>query len=317
MADDVAKNVSQIIAKLQDNMATVVKGKPHAIRGCLVALISGEHILLEDVPGVGKTLIGKSLAKSIDAGFCRLQFTPDLLPSDIVGSSVFRPNTGDFEFLKGPIFSSVVLADEINRAPPRTQSALLEAMSDEQVSVDGATYDLPNPFIVIATQNPFEFSGTYELPESQMDRFLMRISMGYPDRHQELEVLFSHRDGEPVDHLKSVIRPDEISILKNAARKIPVHDLIANYLLDVVDRTRNANELSVGVSTRGALLWYRAAQSLALIEGSQFVTPDHVKSLSVSVLSHRVTVAGFTGENQRSEVETIIERLVADVAVPA
>lgn len=317
MADDGATNVAQMIAKLHDNMSSVVKGKPNAIRACLVALISGEHLLLEDVPGVGKTLVGKSLAKSIDADFCRLQFTPDLLPSDIVGSSIFRPNSGEFEFVRGPIFSSVVLADEINRAPPRTQSALLEAMSDQQVSVDGETHKLPDPFIVIATQNPFEFSGTYDLPESQMDRFLLRISMGYPDRDQELEVLTSHRNGEPVDHLQPAIRPHEIATLRNASQKIAVHDSVSNYLLDIVDRTRNADELTVGVSTRGALLWYRASQSLALIEGRQFVTPDDVKSLAVSVLSHRVTVRGFSSENQRSEVESIIERLVADVSVPA
>ncbi|TVS18936.1 MAG: AAA family ATPase, partial [Planctomycetaceae bacterium] len=191
-------------------MRSVVLGKPEVVRMCLIALLSGEHVLLEDVPGVGKTLVGKALAKSLHGEFCRLQFTPDLLPSDIVGSSLFNSKTSEFEYKEGPIFANVVLADEINRAPPRTQSALLEAMSDCQVSVDGVTYPLPQPFIVIATQNPFEFEGTYSLPESQLDRFLVRISMGYPDREAERQVLTSHRDGEPVNLLQPVLAADKV-----------------------------------------------------------------------------------------------------------
>ena len=297
-------------------MHQVVKGKRQAVKLCIVALVAGEHVLLEDVPGVGKTLIGKSLAKSIEAEFCRLQFTPDLLPSDIVGSSVFRPDTAEFEFVQGPIFNSVVLADEINRAPPRTQSALLEAMSDEQVSVDGVTYPLPEPFIVIATQNPFEFEGTYILPESQMDRFLLRISLGYPERAEELDVLKSHRDGPPVDSMKPVLTAKQVEELKSTARQVHVDDSISHYILDIVDRTRNSEELSVGVSTRGALLWYRAAQALALVDGLEFVTPDQVKSLAVPVLSHRVTASGFAHGSRKAEIEEIIARLVADVPVP-
>ena len=317
MATAISPEIGEAISRLQTNMQKVVKGKHDAVKMCIVALVAGEHILLEDVPGVGKTLIGKSLAKSVATDFCRLQFTPDLLPSDIVGSSIFRPDTAQFEFVKGPIFNSVVLADEINRAPPRTQSALLEAMSDEQVSIDGVTYTLPDPFIVIATQNPFEFEGTYVLPESQMDRFLLRISLGYPNRGEELEVLRSHRDGEPVDSLKPVLEPEQVVKLKASARGVHVDDAISHYILDIVERTRNSDELSVGVSTRGALQWYRAAQALALVDGLDFVTPDHVKSLAVPVLSHRVTASAFSQGTARDELETIMSRIVADVPVPA
>ena len=209
-----SNDLRDAIAELQRNMRSVVLGKPEVVRKCLVALLAGEHVLLEDVPGVGKTLVGKALAKSLSGDFCRLQFTPDLLPSDIVGSSLFNSKTSEFEYKRGPIFANVVLADEINRAPPRTQSALLEAMSDSQVSVDGVTYNLPRPFIVIATQNPFEFEGTYALPESQLDRFLLRISMGYPDREAERQVLASHREGEPVEQLKPVLSCPQVVTLQ-------------------------------------------------------------------------------------------------------
>lgn len=316
MATALAPEIGKAISKLQQNIHLVVKGKETPVQMCIVALVAGEHILLEDVPGVGKTLIGKALARSIDVDFCRLQFTPDLLPSDIVGSSVYKPSDSTFEFVKGPVFNSVVLADEINRAPPRTQSALLEAMSDEQVSIDGVTHPLPSPFMVIATQNPFEFEGTYILPESQMDRFLIRISLGYPERSEELEVLHAHRDGDPIDSLKPILTAKEVSELKSSARQIHVDDSIAHYILDVVDRTRNSDELSVGVSTRGALLWYRAAQALSLVEGLNFVTPDQVKRLAIPVLSHRVTASGYSHGSKKEEIEAIIKRLVADVPVP-
>ncbi|MEE2642022.1 MAG: MoxR family ATPase [Planctomycetota bacterium] len=317
MATAIAAEIGAAIHRLQNNMHTVVKGKQQAVKMCVVAMVAGEHILLEDVPGVGKTLIGKALSRSIDVEFCRLQFTPDLLPSDILGSSVFRPSTAEFEFVQGPIFNSVVLADEINRAPPRTQSALLEAMSDEQVSVDGVTHPLPDPFMVIATQNPFEFEGTYILPESQMDRFLLRISLGYPERKEELDVLQSHREGDPIESLKPVLTGGEVKRLKDAARQVHVDDSISHYILDVVERTRQSDELKVGVSTRGALLWYRAAQALALVEGVNFVTPDHVKSLAIPVLSHRVTASGFSQGSKKNEMESIVARLMEDISVPS
>ncbi len=305
------------LSALDANMRRVVLGKPEVVRMCLVALLAGEHLLLEDVPGVGKTLVGKALAKSLAGDFCRLQFTPDLLPTDIVGSSLFNSKTSEFEYQRGPIFANVVLADEINRAPPRTQSALLEAMSDCQVSVDGTTYPLPQPFIVIATQNPFEFEGTYALPESQLDRFLLRISMGYPDREAERQVLSSHRDGEPVNQLQPVLQGDQVLELQQAVRHVTVEDSLYDYVLDIVEATRHCEELQVGVSTRGALSLYRAAQASALIDGRTFVTPDDVKRLTKPVLAHRLVMRGFVQGVGREAAEAVIERLVEEVSVPA
>ncbi|MCY2991181.1 MAG: MoxR family ATPase [Planctomycetota bacterium] len=305
------------LSALDANMRRVVLGKPEVVRMCLVALLAGEHILLEDVPGVGKTLVGKALARSLAGDFCRLQFTPDLLPTDIVGSSLFNSKTSEFEYQRGPIFANVVLADEINRAPPRTQSALLEAMSDCQVSVDGTTYPLPQPFIVIATQNPFEFEGTYALPESQLDRFLLRISMGYPDREAERQVLSSHRDGEPVNQLQPVLQGDQVLELQQAVRHVTVEDSLYDYVLDIVEATRRCEELQVGVSTRGALSLYRAAQASALIDGRTFVTPDDVKRLTKPVLAHRLVMRGFVQGVGREAAEAVIERLVEEVSVPA
>lgn len=308
--------LQQAINRLKESMDSVVLGKPDVVRMCLVALLAGEHVLLEDVPGVGKTLVGKAMAKSLSGDFCRLQFTPDLLPSDIVGSSLFNTKTSEFEYKKGPIFANVILADEINRAPPRTQSALLEAMSDSQVSVDGITYDLPSPFMVIATQNPFEFEGTYALPESQLDRFLIRISMGYPDREAERQMLTSHREGQPVEKLQPVLSCEEISTLQREVRKVTVEDSIYTYLLDIVHATRTCDELHVGVSPRGALSLYRAAQASALIDGRMFVVPDDVKQLTIPVLAHRVVTKGYIQGDSRSAAEGITMQLVEEVSVP-
>ncbi len=310
------EQLQRLVAQLEENIGRVVLGKADVVRWCLVALLSGEHVLLEDVPGVGKTLVAKALAKSVAGDFCRLQFTPDLLPSDILGSSVFDTKQGQFVFHRGPIFANIVLADEINRAPPRTQSALLEAMSDGQVSIDGQTLPLPRPFLVIATQNPFEFEGTYALPESQLDRFLIRLSMGYPGRHDERRVLVSHRQGEPVQELQPAIECEQVIALQEAVRGIAFEETVADYLLDIVERTRNSDELRVGVSTRGALSLYRAAQALALIEGRNFVVPDDVKRLAPLVLSHRVIFKGFLRAGQRETAEGIIRRLVEQTAVP-
>jgi MoxR-like ATPase len=265
---------------------------------------------------VGKTLVGKALAKSVQGDFCRIQFTPDLLPSDIVGSSVFHAKTGEFVYSRGPIFANIVLADEINRTPPRTQSALLEAMSDMQVSVDGQTHPLPAPFMVIATQNPFEFEGTYPLPESQLDRFLLRISMGYPDRQNERQVLLTHRKGEPVEELQPALKCEQIRELQTAVREVAVDDSIYDYILDITHATRYCDELHVGASTRGAICLYRAAQALALMENRDYVIPDDVKRLSIPVLSHRVIPKGYLHGRQRDAVETLIRRLVDEVHVP-
>jgi len=304
------------IRELEANISSVVLGKEDVIRHCLVTLLAGEHILLEDVPGVGKTLIGKSLAKSIDGRFARIQSTPDLLPADVTGSSIYHAKEQEFQFIPGPIFSNIVLADEINRTTPRTQSSLLEAMGEAQVSADGTTYPLERPFMVIATQNPLEFEGTYPLPESQYDRFLMRISIGYPARHAELKVLTTHREGEPVDHLKPVLTIDQVLELQDAVRTIRVDDSISQYILDIADSTRHCDDLYVGVSTRGALAMYRACQALAMIEGRDFVIPDDVKRLAVPVLSHRVIGKGYQHGAQRRATETLIARLVDDISVP-
>jgi len=301
---------------LRKNIEQVVLGKPEVVRSLVIAMLAGDHVLLEDVPGVGKTLAAKALAKSVDGIFTRLQFTPDLLPSDITGSMVYRTDTREFEFSRGPVFANVVLADEINRAPPRTQSALLEAMSEGQVSVDGTTHLLPKPFIVIATQNPFEFDGTYALPESQMDRFLMRISIGYPERGVERDVLRTHRDGEPVDRLVPVVSIDAIRHAQLVSRQVEFEESLVDYLLKIVDKTRESPGIRVGVSTRGALSFYRGCQARAITEGRNFVTPDDIKVMAVTVLSHRIVPDAVLGSIDRRSVEQMVSDLVETIAVP-
>jgi MoxR-like ATPase len=307
---------SDLIARLQQNISSVVLGKPDAVRLAVVALLAGEHVLLEDVPGVGKTLVGKAIARSLDGQFHRIQFTPDLLPADITGNSLYNSQSQEFVFSPGPIFANIVLADEINRATPRTQSALLESMSERQVSADGETHPLPRPFMVIATQNPIEFEGTYPLPESQLDRFLFRIPLGYPERQAELQVLSSHRDGEPVDTLQPALNCSQVVELQAAVRQVAVEDSINEYILDIVAATRRCDELRVGVSTRGVLALYRASQAVALLADRQFVVPDDVKRLTVPVLSHRVIPKGYLHGAQREAIESLIERLVDEVPAP-
>ena len=306
-----------LIHQLEENLERVVLGKRDVIRLCVVALLAGEHVLLEDVPGVGKTLIAKALARSVSGTFRRIQFTPDLLPADITGSSYYNAKGSDFVFSRGPVFANIVLADEINRTTPRTQSALLEAMSERQVSVDGTTHLLERPFMVIATQNPLEFEGTYPLPESQLDRFLMRISVGYPERDQELRVLVDHRAGEPVDRLEAVLTGRQVEELQDEVRRVRVDDSINEYLLDVVHATRTTEDLQVGVSIRGALSYYRACQALAMAEGRDYVVPDDVKRLAVPILSHRVLTKGYLHGSQREALEALIGRLVEEVPVPS
>ena len=310
------KNITDLIAALETNISKVVYGKTDVIRQCLVALFAGEHVLLEDVPGVGKTLIGRAIAKSVSGNFKRLQFTPDLLPADITGSSVYDSKNQEFHFTEGPIFANILLADEINRTTPRTQSAMLEAMNEQQVSVDGKTYALPKPFMVIATENPMEYEGTYLLPESQLDRFLVRISVGYPDREHEMEVLRSHRVGKPIDTLEPVISCEEVLQIQQAAANVKIDDAIYRYILDLVDATRNNDSLLVGTSTRGAIAFAKAVQAHALLEGRSFVIPDDVKSLAIPVLSHRIMTKSFSHGDHRRTVETLIEHLVETVAVP-
>ncbi|TWU51333.1 ATPase family associated with various cellular activities (AAA) [Rubripirellula reticaptiva] len=301
---------------LRQNIERVVLGKPDVVQMLVAALLAGEHVLLEDVPGVGKTLAAKALAQSIHGSFSRLQFTPDLLPSDITGSMIYRSDTRDFEFSRGPIFANVILADEINRAPPRTQSALLEAMSEGQVSIDGKSHPLPKPFIVVATQNPFEFEGTYSLPESQLDRFLLRTSIGYPPRDIEQQVMLTHRMGEPVDTLEPVVSVEGISAAQGTVRNVRFDESLVDYLLDIVEATRKHDGFQVGVSTRGALSFYRGCQARAITEERDFVTPDDIKSLAVPSLSHRVLPEGIFQGASRQVVETQIADLLQQVPVP-
>jgi len=306
----------QTINSLIDNVGRVILGKRDVVELCMIALVAGEHILLEDVPGVGKTSLGKAMARSVDASFSRIQFTPDLLPADIVGSSVYNQAEARFEFHAGPIFHNFVLGDEINRAPPRTQAALLEAMSDRQVSVDGVTRELPSPFMVIATQNPFEFEGTYSLPESQLDRFLLRISVGYPDAAAELEILDAQQRSAD-NGLLSVLTKEQVLGLQQHAARVNFDLRLKRYLLDIVHRTRQSRALRVGVSTRGALHLYRAAQARALVQGRSFVVPDDVKHLAIPTLAHRVLLSsGGSAGNNRRLAEDIMTDILQEVVVP-
>lgn len=311
-----ARAPAEVLRGLHDNIASVLLGQHEAIRLALIALLADGHLLIEDVPGIGKTLLAKALARSLDVSFHRIQFTPDLLPSDLIGTSVFHQPSGEFLFKPGPLFAHVILADEINRTTPRTQSALLEAMSDRQVSLDGQTRPLEPPFMVLATQNPFEFEGTYPLPESQMDRFLMRIRIGYPDRQAEQDILVRHRAGEPVDQLRPVLGRAEVVALQQAVRAVHVEQCLNDYILDLVHATRGHPGLYLGASTRAALALYRAAQALALVEGRNYVIPDDVKHLSRPVLTHRLLAKSHRhGEHDRA-AEAIFGAILEQTPVP-
>ena len=304
------------IDSLLANIARVLRGKPEVIKLAGVGLLAEGHLLIEDVPGVGKTLLARALARSIGGTFRRIQFTPDLLPSDIIGTNVFNAQSGSFSFKHGPVFANVVLADEVNRTTPRTQSALLEAMNDRQVTVDGHTYPLQPPFMVLATQNPFEFEGTYALPESQLDRFMLRIRVGYPRRTDELQLLADHRRGEPIDELEQVLTPAEVLSLQAAVREIRIEESLLGYLMDIVDATRRCGELHVGASPRGGLFLFRAAQALAMVEKRDYVIPDDIKRLATPVLAHRVIGKSFLQDGDAGQADSLIRNLVEQVQVP-
>ncbi len=301
---------------LQHNVETVFQGKSRVVRQTIACLLAGGHLLLEDVPGVGKTTLALALARSLGLSFQRIQFTSDLLPSDIVGVSVYRPETGEFEFKSGPLFAGVVLADEINRTTPRTQSALLEAMSEGKVSVDNLTHELPDPFLVIATQNPLEHHGTYPLPESQLDRFLMRLSIGYPSRQVERQILLERRLAEPVHDLSAALEVTEFRALQKRAAGVRLDESLVDYLMAVVEQTRRDTRVRIGVSTRGALALSRVARAWALLQGRDFCTPDDLRELFVPCFAHRIALAGAAGDADKEQAEMVIEDIVSDIAAP-
>jgi MoxR-like ATPase len=303
------------LANLQKALRNVMQGKDDVIDLLLVGLLGSGHVLVEDVPGVGKTTLAKALARALDVTFTRVQFTPDLLPTDILGSQVLNPKDGSFAFHRGPIFTNVLLADEINRASPRTQSALLEAMNEAQATVDGVTHALPSPFFVVATQNPADYQGTYPLPEAQLDRFLLRIGVGYPAADAELAMLTLRRASDPLASVEPVCDEVEIARLQAAVREVEVKEGVAKYMLAIVQRTRAASQLDLGISPRGTIAFYRAAQARALLQGRTYASPDDVHALAGPVLAHRVqltTEARYGGVT----AEKILADLVKEVRVP-
>jgi MoxR-like ATPase len=309
------QQVQSVARALQDNISRVIVGKPVTIELLLVALLSQGHVLLEDVPGLGKTTLAKALARSLGCAFQRLQFTPDLLPSDITGVSVFNQKTAEFEFRPGPIMAQIVLADEINRAGPRTQSALLEAMEERQATVDGVTRPLPRPFLVIATQNPIELEGTFPLPEAQLDRFLLRLSLGYPAGDEEREILRRFRTADPLAELEPVAAGEEILALGAICRQVHVGEPMESYILALVRATRDNPAVALGASPRGAMALYRTAQALAAIRGRAYVVPDDVQALIVPTLAHRLMPSGQSRLRGKAVVD-ILKDVVAKVPVP-
>jgi MoxR-like ATPase len=307
--------VQSTAQRIQDNIARVIVGKSEAIELLIVALLTQGHALLEDVPGLGKTMLAKSLARSLGCSFKRLQFTPDLLPSDITGVNVFNQKSGEFEFRPGPILTQIVLADEVNRAGPRTQSALLEAMEERQVTVDGVTRPLPRPFLVLATQNPVELEGTFPLPEAQLDRFLLRIAIGYPEADEERQILRRFRDADPLSELAPVASGEEILALGKACRSIHVSDAIETYIVNLARATRDDASITLGASPRASLALYRTSQALAAIRGRSFVTPDDVQTMIAPALAHRLIPSSQSRLRGKATAD-ILNDVIARVPVP-
>jgi MoxR-like ATPase len=313
-----ANAASKRLAELLRTISRVVKGKEDVIQLALTTLLARGHLLIEDVPGVGKTTLAQALARSFHCSFQRIQFTSDLLPSDVIGVSVYNPTTQGFEFKPGPIFANIIVADEINRTTPKTQSALLEAMNESQITVDNHTHPLPKPFLVLATQNPIEHHGTYPLPESQLDRFLMRIRMGYPDRESEKNILRNNAGHSPVESVAPMMDATDVLSMQKAVSHIKVEESLLDYALEIVERTRQTEQLSLGVSPRGAVMLHRAAQARAFLEGRDYCLPDDFKRLIVPVFAHRVVVSSrYVSTQKKSEqAEAILREILETTRVP-
>ena len=309
---------SSRLAELQRSISRVVKGKEEVIRMALTTLLARGHLLIEDVPGVGKTTLAQALARSFQCSFQRIQFTSDMLPSDVIGVSVYNPSAQEFEFKPGPIFANIIVADEINRTTPKTQSALLEAMNESQITVDNHTHPLPKPFLVLATQNPIEHHGTYPLPESQLDRFLMRIRMGYPDRTAEKEIIRNHSGMGSVEKMTPEMDAADVIAMQEAVSHVKVEDSLLDYALEIVERTRQTEQLSLGVSPRGTVMLHRGAQARAYLEGRDYCLPDDFKRLIVPVFAHRVVVSSrYVSTQKKSEqAEAILREILETTRVP-
>ena len=318
MSPETATAVSHRAAQLENALRKVIRGKDDIVRLAVVSLIARGHLLIEGVPGVGKTTLGQALARALDCTFQRVQFTSDMLPSDVLGISIYSAVEQQFEFKRGPVFTNVLLADEINRTTPKTQSALLEAMNESQVTVDAHSYPLPQPFLVIATQNPVEHHGTYPLPESQLDRFLMRVRMGYPDSNAEREILRSEAGTTQLEAMQPVLSGADVLEMQHAATQVRVDDSLVSYALSIVGKTRESEQFSLGVSPRGSQMLYRAAQAMAFLDGRSFCTPEDFKPLIVPVFAHRVVVNGlYSSTLKKSEqAEQVIQEIVESTPVP-
>ncbi len=309
---------AELLSRVQQSVESVIRGKREAVQFALVTVIARGHLLIEDVPGVGKTTLAHSLARSFNCTFQRVQFTSDMLPSDVIGISVFNQQTQQFEFRPGPVFANIVLADEINRTTPKTQSALLEAMNESQVTVDNRTYPLPRPFMVAATQNPTEHHGTYPLPESQLDRFLMRLRIGYPPAENEREILRNFAIADPLAAVEPVMSAEEVIEMQEAAQRVAVDDALVSYLLALVAKTRQHEYLTLGVSPRGSMMLFRAAQALALVEGRNYTIPDDFKRLVLPVFAHRCTVSSRYASISRKtdQAEAILQEIIESTPIP-